>query len=116
VVNADRGFVTQVLANLVQNAGRYRDEDRPLVITLAAACDGPSWVVAVSDSGKGISTDELERVFEAGARGRSAEGTDGTGTGLATVRTLMDRMGGEVWAEPLPGGGVRICLRFAPAD
>jgi len=116
VVKADRGFVTQVLANLVQNAGRYRDEDRPLVITLAAACDGPSWVVAVSDSGKGISTDELERVFEAGARGRSAEGTDGTGTGLATVRTLMDRMGGEVWAEPLPGGGVRICLRFAPAD
>jgi PAS domain S-box-containing protein len=116
VVSADRGFVTQVLANLVQNAGRYRDDERPLVITLGAARDEASWVVAVSDSGKGISTDELEGVFVAGARGRSAAGTDGTGTGLATVRTLMERMGGEVWAEPVPGGGVRMCLRFAPAD
>ena len=117
VVAADRGFVTQVLANLVQNAGRYRHEQRPLVIDIQARREGTSWVLVVADTGRGISTDELERVFEPGTRGRSAEGIDGTGTGLATVRTLMQRMGGEAWAEPEPAGGVRICLRFdAPAD
>ncbi|MGQ0433995.1 MAG: EAL domain-containing protein [Microthrixaceae bacterium] len=112
-VAADRGLVTQVLANLVQNSGRYRDETRPLVVDVQARADGlASWLVVVADSGKGISTDELEKVFEAGQRGRSAEGVDGTGTGLATVRSLMRRMGGEAWAEPEPAGGVRICLRF----
>ena len=116
VVAADPAFVTQVLANLVQNAGRYRHEQRPLVIEIQARRDGSSWIVVVADSGRGISTDELERVFEPGTRGRSADGTEGTGTGLATVRTLMQRMGGEVWAEPEPAGGVRMCLRFAAAD
>ncbi len=117
VVAADRGLVTQVLANLVQNAGRYRHEERPLVVDLQARPDGlSSWVLVVADSGKGISTDELEAVFEPGKRGRSADGVQGTGTGLATVRTLMQRMGGEAWAEPEPAGGVRMCLRFQAAS
>jgi PAS domain S-box-containing protein len=114
VVAADRGLVAQVLANLVQNAGRYRHPQRPLVVDVAARFDGTSHVVVVADNGKGISTDELERVFEPGARGRSSSGTHGTGTGLATVRTLMQRMGGEAWAEPGAACGVRMCLRFLP--
>jgi PAS domain S-box-containing protein len=113
-VRADQGLVTQVLANLVQNAGRYRHDQRPLVIDVGARSEGSSHVVVVADNGKGISTDELERVFDPGARGRSSAGIEGTGTGLATVRTLMQRMGGEAWAEPGPAGGVRMCLRFLP--
>jgi PAS domain S-box-containing protein len=115
VVEGDRGFVVQVFANLLQNANRYRHHERPLVISVESWTEGTSLVVSVSDSGKGISTDELERVFSPGERGRSATGTEGTGTGLATVRTLMHRMGGEVWAEPVPSGGVRMCLRFSAA-
>ena len=114
-VLGDRGFITQVIMNLVQNAGRYRHLERPLLVTIDARADGASWIVTVADTGKGISTDELETVFDAGSRGRSAIGTDGTGTGLATVRTLMHRMGGEAWAEPVPAGGVRMCLRFHAA-
>jgi len=87
------------------------------VVDLQARPDGlSSWVLVVADSGKGISTDELEAVFEPGKRGRSADGVQGTGTGLATVRTLMQRMGGEAWAEPEPAGGVRMCLRFQAAS
>lgn len=112
IVAADRGFVTQVLANLIQNAGRYRHPQRRLIIDVQARREGATWIVVVADTGRGISTDELERVFEPGTRGRSSDGTDGTGTGLATVRTLMQRMGGEIWAEPEPAGGVRMCLRF----
>ncbi len=114
LVAADRGLVTQVLANLIQNTGRYRHEDRRLVVEIQARAEGASWVVVVADTGKGISTDELESVFTPGKRGRSSDGTNGTGTGLATVRTLMQRMGGEIWAEPEPSGGVRMCLRFQP--
>lgn len=119
VVGADRGLVTQVLSNLVQNAGRYRHDERPLIVDVQARPEGASaWVLVVADNGKGISTDELESVFDAGKRGRSSDGVYGTGTGLATVRTLMRRMRGEIWAEPEPSGGVRMCLRFptAPAS
>jgi signal transduction histidine kinase len=112
VVAADPGFVTQVLANLFQNAGRYRHEQRPLTIEIRARRDESSWVVTVSDRGRGICANELEWIFEPGRRGRSAAGTAGTGTGLATVKTLMRRMSGDIWAEPRAIGGVQMCLRF----
>ena len=111
VVEADAGLVGQVMANLVQNAGRYRAPDRPLVVQLQAVHEAASWVVTVSDTGLGIAPDELESVFAPGTRGTAAVGTAGTGTGLATVRSLMARMGGQAWAEPARPGA-RICLRF----
>jgi EAL domain-containing protein (putative c-di-GMP-specific phosphodiesterase class I) len=116
LVLADHGLVIQVLANLFQNAGRYRHPARPLMIGVSAHRDGATWVVAVHDTGRGIAPEELESVFCAGARGTAAEGTHGTGRGLATVRSLMARMRGEAWAEPSQGHGARLCLRFVAAD
>jgi signal transduction histidine kinase len=113
VVEADAGLVGQVVANLLQNAGRYRSPDRPLMVHVNAVRDAEaaSWVVSVSDTGRGIAPDELEAVFAPGTRGTAAVGTTGSGTGLATVRSLMARMGGQAWAEPARPGA-RICLRF----
>jgi EAL domain-containing protein (putative c-di-GMP-specific phosphodiesterase class I) len=107
-VLADRGLLAQVLANLVQNSVRYRDE-RPLRIAASAVRDGSMWAVTIADNGRGIDEIELEAVFERGRRGRSSHETDGTGTGLATVRSLMGRMAGSVWAEPSELGA-RIVL------
>lgn len=114
-VMGDAAIVTQVLANLVQNACKYRSDERPLIITVKARSDRAKVVVEVVDTGKGIADDELEAVFEAGSRGGSAEGLPGHGTGLATVRMLMRRMGGDAWAAPYPAGGARICLQFQPS-
>lgn len=111
VVLADRDFVVQVLANLIQNAVRYRHDERPLVVEIQARRDGSGWVLAVAGTGKGIGEDELEEVFEPGRRGRSSDGLAGTGTGLATVRTLMRAMGGDAWAEPVLGGA-QVCVQF----
>jgi PAS domain S-box-containing protein/diguanylate cyclase (GGDEF)-like protein len=114
-VQGDRGLVAQVLANLVQNALRYRADDRPLHVRIDATPAGACWDVAVTDTGRGIGADELTTIFERGVRGRSSAGTDGTGTGLATVRSLVQRMGGEVWAEPHEGGAC-LCVRLPAAD
>lgn len=114
IVLADRGLLTQVLANLLQNSLRYRQPGRPLRVAVDAQADGAAWVISVTDNGLGIADDERTRVFERGVRGRSAEATTGTGTGLATVRDLMRRMDGEVWADPHEGGA-RICLRLGAA-
>jgi PAS domain S-box-containing protein len=111
VVLADRGLLTQVFANLLQNALRYRSPRRPLHLRVDATADGAMWEVVVSDTGRGIDPDELSTVFDRGVRGRSARGTPGTGTGLATVRSLVQQMGGDVWAEP-SDVGARLCVRL----
>jgi PAS domain S-box-containing protein len=113
VVLADRGLLAQVLVNLVQNSLRYRGDD-PLHVAVTARADGDRWIVTVADNGQGIDEDELDAVFERGCRGRAAIATHGTGTGLATVRTLMRRMHGEAWAEPSERGA-RIVLRMQAA-
>lgn len=114
IVSADRGLLGQVLANLLQNSARYRAPERPLEVAVAARREGLAWVVTVTDTGLGIDPDELSAVFERGARGRSAGSTVGSGTGLATARSLLRRMGGDLWAVPHPGGA-RICLRLRGA-
>lgn len=110
IVLGDPGFLAEVFVNLVQNAVRYRHDHTALRMRIRGRPDGDWWVVTVTDTGRGIDIDELDAVFERGARGRSSTGTHGTGTGLATVRSLMRHMGGDAWAEP-HDGGARICLR-----
>jgi signal transduction histidine kinase len=112
IVHGDPGLITQVLANLAQNAVRYR-QGRPLVVRVRASLEPSSWLVTVTDNGTGIAADELETVFAPGHRGSAARGTEGTGRGLATVRSLMVRIGGDAWAEAPDDPGARICLRFA---
>ncbi|MFL6204209.1 MAG: EAL domain-containing protein [Acidimicrobiales bacterium] len=107
-VLADRGLLAQVLTNLVQNSVRYRG-DQPLRLGASARRDGSMWVITIVDNGRGLDADELETVFERGRRGRSSGDTEGTGTGLATVRSLMRQMSGDVWAE-LSELGARIVL------
>lgn len=116
LVEADSGLVVQVLANLLQNAARYRHADRPLVVQMSSVKHATECIVTVADNGRGIHAGELEDVFNAGARGAAATGTAGTGLGLATVRSLMSRMGGDAWAEADEAPGARICLRFRQAS
>jgi signal transduction histidine kinase len=116
VVSGDPGLVAQVLANLLQNAARYRHPDRELEITLRVSREPRAWVLAVCDNGQGIAPEDAERVFEPGVRGCAAAGTTGSGIGLATVRSLMQRIGGAAWVEPTDLAGAQICLRFRAVE
>lgn len=120
LVRADHGLLTRVLTNLIQNSTKYRHPDRPLRVVVAGRPDGDDGfrTVVVTDNGLGLADDELESVFVRGVRGRAAGATMGTGTGLATVRSLVERMGGQVWAERHPDGAC-VCLRLrasSPAE
>jgi signal transduction histidine kinase len=116
MVAGDAGLIAQGFANLLQNAARYRHPDRDLAMTLRVTREPRTWVVAVCDNGLGIPPKDAERVFEPGVRGGAAAGTSGTGTGLATVRSLMQRMGGTAWVEPSDAVGAQICLRFSAVE
>lgn len=95
----------QVLTNLLTNALKYSDEAAPVTLEVAAA--GPDRIaIAVIDHGIGIDPADRDRVFEPFYRTlEGARSADGSGLGLAIARRLVEVLGGDVVAEPTPGGG-----------
>jgi two-component system phosphate regulon sensor histidine kinase PhoR len=111
-VLGDERALEQILSNLFDNALRYCGPGGSLEVTIK--WEEPTALICVEDSGSGIPSASLPRIFERffrvdPARSR-AEG--GTGLGLAIVRHLMQAMGGEVWAESELGSGTKVYLRL----
>lgn len=108
VVLADGQALQQIFRNLFQNALRYTPDDGSIRVRIYR--EGPEARVEVTDSGTGIPSSALPRIFERFYRvdsGRDrSEG--GTGLGLAIVRHLVNTMGGEVGAESQLGEGTTI--------
>jgi signal transduction histidine kinase len=108
LVLADGQGLEQVLKNLIDNAIRYTSEGGEIVVEIKD--EGHQATISVKDTGIGIPSSALDRIFERffrvdPARSR-AEG--GTGLGLAIVRHLVHAMGGDVWAESELGQGTTI--------
>ena len=102
-VSADPDGVGQVVANLVQNAARYTDDDGS--VTVRIATDGAGVRCTVENTGPGIPPDELPLIWERLHRvdpSRSRE-SGGAGIGLAIVRQIVEGHGGRVGAESQNG-------------
>jgi signal transduction histidine kinase len=114
-VIADRTRLRQILGNLLYNALRHTPEGG-LIVVNAEREDG-MLRVSVSDTGVGISEDELARVFDrfyqVERAGRHAEGS---GLGLSIVKQLVEAQGGTIGAESVAGQGTtfRFTLPLAP--
>jgi two-component system phosphate regulon sensor histidine kinase PhoR len=112
-VRADLRSLEQVLVNLVDNAVKYTARGE---VSLRAERDGSRWLISVVDTGAGIESHHLPRLFERFYRvdaGRSRE-QGGTGLGLAIVKHLVQGMGGEVGVDSGPEGS-RFWLRLDAA-
>jgi len=116
-VVADRTRLRQVLGNLLYNALRHTPEGGLIVVNAEQA--GAMLAVSVSDTGVGISPEELERVFDrfyqVEREGRHAEGS---GLGLSIVKQLVEAQGGTIVAESVAGQGTtfRFTLPLAAAS
>ena len=108
LIRADSGQLRRALANLLENALRYGD-DEP--ISLRARVSGGRILVRVVDHGPGIPFAEQERIFAPFYRGTGAEG-HGSGLGLAIVRGLLEANGGRVHVESLPGQGTSFVIEL----
>ena len=108
-IRADRQRLQEVLYNLLDNAVKYSPEHSE--IRLIARQRDEEIVLSVSDSGIGISKDDLPRIFERFYRAdkaRTAENIRGTGLGLAIVKHVAQLHGGHVEAESEVGKGTTI--------
>jgi signal transduction histidine kinase len=104
----------RVLANLLANALRHTPERG--AITVAATQQGTQTLVAVEDTGPGISPNDTDRVFERFWRADRSRTSAGSGLGLAIAKGLIDAQGGAIWAERRASGGARIAFTLATAQ
>ena len=103
-VLADRRRVGQALVNLITNADKFSERERPIDVALTAR-DG--YVrICVADRGPGIRPEDSQRLFEPYYRG--AAEAPGSGLGLAIVKAIVEAHAGRVGAENRPGGGARF--------
>ncbi len=103
LLDIDPVRIREVLSNLIANALRYTPRGGRIQVTAVAAETGVA--ISVSDTGSGISLDDLPHIFDRFYK--SAE-SRGTGLGLAIAKNLVAAHGGEIVAESAPGQGTTI--------
>jgi signal transduction histidine kinase len=104
-VLADRDRVTEVLANLLDNADKYSPPGEEILIEMRA--DQTDVTVTVRDKGCGIRSGDLDRIFEKFYRVDNSDSqlAYGHGLGLYICRQLVGAQGGRIWAENVHSGG-----------
>src|SRR6266545_2511774 len=115
-VHADRQRLKQVLLNLASNAVKYNHHGGSIRLACHATSEGRVGIV-VADTGPGVPTESLERLFMPFDR-LGAEQTDvqGTGLGLALSKGLVEAMGGSLTAHSVQGQGTTFTLELPVAE
>lgn len=108
VVQGDPTLLRMVLENLLGNAWKYSAKVDCARISFGSVQQGGKRVFVVSDNGAGFDMRFAERLFGVFQRLHSASDFQGTGVGLALVRRIIRRHGGEIWAESAVGEGARF--------
>lgn len=104
-VEGDKNLLKQVFANLLDNALKYTRPRDTAVIEVSGEKRDDTMVIRVRDNGVGFDPRGAEKLFGVFQRLHSVAEFEGTGIGLANVRRIVSRHGGETWAESEPGKG-----------
>lgn len=104
--------IRQAIANLLDNALKFSRHAAPPVITIGGQQTGTERILWVRDNGAGFDTTQAEKIFGLFERLHSPSEFEGTGVGLAIVKMVVEKHGGRVWAESIPGQGSTFYLAF----
>jgi signal transduction histidine kinase len=110
-VSGDRIQLHQVILNLIHNAADAMSgvEDRPRQLRISTASGGDGRVrLMVQDVGVGLDSENLQKLFEPFFTTKSG----GMGIGLSISRTIIERHGGRLWAEPNAGPGATFSFEI----
>ena len=103
-LSVDRTRFAQLVQNLLANAIKYHDSNRPLRIQIACQADGKAWRFTVADNGIGIPEEHHEQIFKLFRRLHGPE-IEGTGAGLAICRKIAEGWNGRLTVASWPGKG-----------
>ncbi len=98
-VMADPLSLEQVFGNIIDNAIKYLDPERPGKLEIGSRRSSRVTTFWIKDNGRGIAPADLEKIFEIYRRGGNNRNIPGEGMGMSYVRTTVRRMGGSIWCE-----------------
>ncbi|WP_439471609.1 sensor histidine kinase [Brevundimonas sp.] len=110
-LDSDRLSIEQVFGNLIDNAVKYLDHDRPGRIVVSGEADHDWVIYRIADNGRGIAPRDHERIFELFRRS-GRQDRAGEGLGLAFVRNSVRRLGGDITVDSELGKGSTFILKF----
>jgi len=102
----DADACAQMLVNLLENAVKYGSTGGRIAVGTSAS--DRDVMLTVDDDGPGIAPGERDSIFNLRVRGSSAGSRPGTGIGLAIVKVIVERAGGEIHVKDAPLGGARF--------
>ncbi len=116
-IQADSTYFRSILTNLMDNSAKYKEKELGHVVLSGAAGEG-RLTLYVDDDGPGVPPEALPKLFDAFYRSDAARRNpnQGSGLGLAIAAKSIQRMGGRIRGENLPGGGLRIALDIPLAE
>jgi len=109
-VVTEKATMQVILENIISNAIRYRDEQKPeTLINVCAHSAGDETAIVISDNGVGIAARDQSKVFGMFKR---ADDRAGDGLGLALVKKNVERLGAEIKLKSKRGKGTELTLKF----
>jgi signal transduction histidine kinase len=119
-VITDAGRAELVLVNIIANAIKYADPDKPDRVVTITRTPGSAASIVVHDNGIGIASSKVAAIFQEFIRAHADRdeelGAQGLGLGLAIVRESMDAMGGTVTVTSQEGVGTAFTLTWPATD
>lgn len=113
-VLADEERVRQAVSNLLHNAIKFTPPGGEIQISAEQVAD--ELVISVRDTGVGISSEDLPRVFERFYKADRARSSSGTGLGLAIAKHIVQGHGGRIWAQSTEGRGSTFSFSLPTAN
>jgi histidine kinase len=112
-VDIDREKLRRVFLNLLSNSVKYRS-DRPLEVRISAQAAERGVLISVRDNGRGISKDDIDRVFEGFYRADPARSgsTRGHGLGLTIAEQIIENHRGKIWIKSEENAGTEVNIHL----
>ncbi len=105
IVYADLAMLTVVLNNLISNAIKYASKQETPIIEVGYLSKEAEEIIFIKDNGVGFDMEYANKLFGVFQRLHRADEFEGIGIGLATVKRIISRHSGKVWAESIPNQG-----------
>src|SRR5262249_27247971 len=114
LIMADEEAIREILDNLIDNAIKYTPEGGSVSVSCRLDGDGKTVAIEVADTGIGIPSEDLPRIFERFYRVDKARSRElgGTGLGLSIVKHLVQSMGGQIAVKSRVGAGTRFTVQL----
>ena len=111
-VQGDKTMITQVFANLINNAIKYSSRSNPPRVKVEGHETNSEVVYSIKDNGIGIDLNYYNRIFDLFRRMDNVRGYEGTGVGLAIVKRIIEKHNARIWVESELGVGTVFYIAF----